>query len=381
MVVRRFWLNEDMAAFGMQALVPRFRTLERLFQRDPASFSIDDGSLSFTLPSPTAGPASATAAAAKPQAGADKADAPVWVAPNFFSAAAPLDDEPVLPVAASFLNPIGGGSYMVFYQPDGGLAAGVSLVIDTDKREILTGHEALITDITSGGDDQMVIGGGLEAGTHLGGTAAGVEQLILIGGFDYGLIGNDGDVASGDVLTVIGTSLGSGHHLDFDGSAELDGAFAFLGGAGGDHFTGGAGNDDFHGLGGADVLAGGGGADVFHYGSASESTGAAHDSLVGFDFAADRIDLPGAVTGFDAKVGHGALSTSSFDADLAAAFGSANLGANHAAWFTPDSGDLAGQTFLIVDGNGVAGYQAGQDFVFHMSEPPPPDLSGVGFFV
>src|SRR4051812_27982756 len=93
--------------------------------------------------------------------------------------------------------------------------------------------------------------------------------------------------------------------------------------------------------------AGGGGA-AFPYGRASESTGAGYDSLVGFDFAADRIDLPGAVTGFDAAVGHGALSTSSFDADLAAAFGPASLGARHAAWFTPDSGDLAGQTFLIV---------------------------------
>jgi hypothetical protein len=44
--------------------------------------------------------------------------------------------------------------------------------------------------------------------------------------------------------------------------------------------------------------------------------------------------------------------------------GSGQLGAGHALIFTPASGTLAGDHFLIVDANGVAGYQAGQDFVF-----------------
>src|SRR6185503_16314309 len=117
------------------------------------------------------------------------------------------------------------------------------------------------------------------------------------------------------------------------------------------------------------------------YDSASESTGAGYDTLAGFDFAQDRIDLPVAVTGLDPKVSQGALSTASFDSDLTAALGAGKLGAGHAAFFTPSSGDLAGQTFLVVDGNGQAGYQAGQDYVFHLTAPPPPDLGGVGFFV
>ena len=32
--------------------------------------------------------------------------------------------------------------------------------------------------------------------------------------------------------------------------------------------------------------------------------------------------------------------------------------------YSPDAGDLAGTLFLVVDGNGEAGYQAGEDFVF-----------------
>jgi len=35
--------------------------------------------------------------------------------------------------------------------------------------------------------------------------------------------------------------------------------------------------------------------------------------------------------------------------------------------FTPSSGGYHGDTFLIIDENGVAGYQAGQDLVIELS--------------
>ena len=56
----------------------------------------------------------------------------------------------------------------------------------------------------------------------------------------------------------------------FDGSAETDGRFEFLGSAGDDFFFGGAGDDRILGLGGADTLTGGGGSDIFVYPSARE---------------------------------------------------------------------------------------------------------------
>ena len=73
--------------------------------------------------------------------------------------------------------------------------------------------------------------------------------------------------------------------------------------------------------------------------------------------------MGGTVTGFDAAVTTGALSTSSFNANLASAIGSTQLAAHHAVEFTPNSGTLAGDHFLIIDMNGIAGYQANADLV------------------
>lgn len=50
------------------------------------------------------------------------------------------------------------------------------------------------------------------------------------------------------------------------------------------------------------------------------------------------------------------------------------LTAGHAVFFTPDSGSLAGQLFLVVDGNGTAGYQAGQDFVILLANASVPGI-------
>jgi hypothetical protein len=88
--------------------------------------------------------------------------------------------------------------------------------------------------------------------------------------------------------------------------------------------------------------------------------------IVGFDFAEDRINLPGTVTGIAADTS-GALSAASFDADLAAALGSFQAGS--AVLFTPDSGDLAGRHFLIVDADGDGAYQPNLDFVFELVDP------------
>jgi hypothetical protein len=80
-------------------------------------------------------------------------------------------------------------------------------------------------------------------------------------------------------------------------------------------------------------------------------------------------------------VTHGSLSTATFDADLSAALGTSALAAGHAVFFTSDQGELSGQTFLVVDANGQAGYQAGEDYVIHMASAPPADLSGHAFLV
>lgn len=234
------------------------------------------------------------------------------------------------------------------------------------------------------GIDDEFGGGMLEiAGNHgeialpagLGGLG-GLATVLLNAGASYDLVAPDLLVIDGLRLAVDAGALGADDRVEFDGSSERGGAFDFLGGAGADAFLGGGGDDTVRGGGGGDLLSGGGGSDLFVYGGAGESTGAAHDILAGFDPGEDRIDLPFAVAGLADPVLAGSLSADSFDADLAAAL--AGLGANEAGWFTPDAGDLAGKAFLIVDANGVGGYQPGEDFVFAIGGAAPAELIAAG---
>ncbi len=218
------------------------------------------------------------------------------------------------------------------------------------------------------GGDTLHLNGDYAAGvTFLASTVQNMGVIKVDGGHSYKLTTIDATVAAGKSLTIDGSTLTATDHLVFNGAAESNGAFVVTGGAGSDTLTGGAGADQLKGGLGADLLTGGAGADVFVAKTAAESTGAGYDTLVGFDFAADRIDVVKAVKAIDATVASGALSSASIDTDLTAAFDSAHLGARHAALFTPTSGTLSGHTFLIVDANGVAGYQAGADYVFDVT--------------
>jgi hypothetical protein len=123
-----------------------------------------------------------------------------------------------------------------------------------------------------------------------------------------------------------------------------------------------------NGGGGADTFTVSTGHDVFVYGAASDSTGPTFDTIIGLDTTRDVFHLNSAVTGIDTAVNSGMLdSGANFNAELAADIGSAQLGAGHAVLFTATSGNLAGHTFLIVDTNGVAGYQAGADLVIDVT--------------
>lgn len=127
-------------------------------------------------------------------------------------------------------------------------------------------------------------------------------------------------------------------------------------------------------------MSGGGGSDTFAYYDAAQSSGADYDILADFNPSADKIDLEVTVGGFDAAIQSGTLSQGSFNADLGAAL--AGLGAGRATLYTPDAGDLAGTIFLVVDANGQAGYQAGEDYVFALTGATLADLTGhPGFFI
>jgi trimeric autotransporter adhesin len=201
-----------------------------------------------------------------------------------------------------------------------------------------------------------------------------IETLVLSGGSGLTLTMADGNVAAGQTLIVQGADK-------FNGSAETDGHYNILASAFG-NVIGGALSDTITlagGSGSGGNVTGGGGGDTIdlgstsnfetlHYGAVSDSTSVNYDTIKHVNFANDTFDLStGDPTAIDARVATGALSTASFDSDLAAAVGAAQLAAHHALLFTPNSGTLSGHKFLIVDANGVAGYQAGADLVIDVS--------------
>jgi prepilin-type processing-associated H-X9-DG protein len=235
------------------------------------------------------------------------------------------------------------------------------------------------TDRINGGSgkDTVSLRGDYSGGlTFAGTTMLNVEKLTLGSHHSYNFTTADNTVANGATLTVDGAVLGGHDSLTFDGSAETNGSFVLLGGAGRDNLTGGLGNDVFTGGADVDTITGNGGSDIFSYDHVSDSTSTGSDVLHGFDTASDTFDLNVTVTGVDAAFAGGALSRSTFDADLAADVNAGRMAAGHAVLFTATTGTLHNHIMLVVDANGVAGYQAGADFVFDVTDGA--NLSGLG---
>ncbi|HEX8585807.1 MAG TPA: calcium-binding protein [Allosphingosinicella sp.] len=159
----------------------------------------------------------------------------------------------------------------------------------------------------------------------------------------YALTMHDGNVAAGQKMMVVASSLTSGETLVFNGQAETDGIFNVRGGNGADTITGGLKADQLHGNLGADQLKGGGGNDVFEYRAATESTASARDLILDFS-AGDRINL------------------TDIDADNNAANGNGRFAFIGAAGFSHTAGELRvtavqGGGFLVegdVNGDGTA---------------------------
>lgn len=232
------------------------------------------------------------------------------------------------------------------------------------------------------GNDTVTLQGNYASGFTFGATAlTSVETISLVANHSYNLATNDANVAAGTTMTIDGHALQSGDTLMFNGAAETDGKFILNGGDGNDTLTGGAGNDTIYAGLGADHLNGGGGSDHFVYKTAAQSTGANFDTITGFDATTDAFDLPFLVKHLNTAVTTGSLSAATFDTDLATALNAAHLGTHHAVLFTASAGDFAGDTFLVVDINNTAGYQAGADLVIRLDAATHLDALGTSDFI
>lgn len=227
------------------------------------------------------------------------------------------------------------------------------------------------TIIGGAGNDQLALDGDYTITLD---ARAGVETVALLAGPVLpGDIGNSFTIAIDDSFVTGGATKsvwGAQVRTDMviDGHAVANGNLNLFGGLGNDMLTGGAGNDRLFGGAGRDTLAGGAGNDVFVYNAASDSTSTGYDTLVGFVRGQDVVEVAGvARTSYAADVS-GRLDDATFDADLTNAVGG-SLTSGSALFFNANDGNHAGQTFLLVDGNGIDGYQAGQDLVMQVVAP------------
>ena len=192
---------------------------------------------------------------------------------------------------------------------------------------------------------------------------------------------------TGNIVTVnpnVDLAPGTGYYVEVQADAVEDLAgdpFEGFGGPGFDFVTqgvqgvtltgngranalvGGVGDDTIAGLGGKDMLTGAGGFDTFAYAAVTHSTGSGYDTITDFNAAFDRFDLSVEVTGIDSAIFIGSVGTRRFNSDLSSVVNGAHLAPHHAVLFAPSSGALVDKTLLIVDANGVAGYQPGADLV------------------
>jgi microcystin-dependent protein len=267
------------------------------------------------------------------------------------------------------------GEVMAFagdYAPAGYMVADGSLLDTTTYADLFSkigytyggsGTEFALPDLRDFGIMNMGTGPGL--GSFTLGQTMGTDEIVLTS-------------ADFPALTIAGTGAdetlwGADQGDTISGS---DGADVIYGNKGGDTLTGGEGNDELRGGAGSDILNGGAGKDklmsfvvdpdTFLFSAASDSTGRFHDIARNVDFASEKFDTPATITGIDATIATGTLRGWLFDTDLAAAADAAHLGADHAVIFTPDAGNKAGKMFLVVDLNGIAGYQADEDLVVEL---------------
>lgn len=266
-------------------------------------------------------------------------------------------------------------------------SAGNDKLYGMDGNDTLSMADGLTSlDRIDGGNDYdtLLLTGDYSAGVHITATMVkNVEAIYANPGGDYRISTADSLVAAGLTLDVSAPTLVAGDWLKFNGSAETDGNFNISSAAGKDTLIGGAGNDSFWAGKGSDLLTGNGGSDTFTYLNLVESRANLHDTITDFDAAADHFKLAAFLTtptAVDAAVA-GTLNAATYTTDLVTALDAAHLGAHHAAVFTASGGDLTGHSFLVVDVNGVAGYQLAGDLLVDITGAANLGSFGIGDFI
>lgn len=213
--------------------------------------------------------------------------------------------------------------------------------------------------------------------TFAAGTMDSIEHIEVKAGSNYELHFHPNVIPDGDIgLDIDASDLHAANFLSISTTIATTKSLLAAGGRGADTLIGSKGIDSFHGnrgndylvgAGAGDNLEGGDGGDTFEYRHASDSFSIQYDGVQDFHEAeGDRFALPFSINDVNAPITAGHVDFGSFDTDLAALIHGPQMGKHDAVLITPDDGNMAGQTFLIIDFNNKAGYQAGKDVVIFM---------------
>ncbi|HEX2593823.1 MAG TPA: hypothetical protein VHL34_20155, partial [Rhizomicrobium sp.] len=161
-----------------------------------------------------------------------------------------------------------------------------------------------------------------------------IERFTLLGGPNYFFRADDSFISANMSMTIDASALKSNARVYFDGKAEKDGSYEFIGSAGRDRFWSGDANDTFDmTTGGVDRVHGGAGTNTYFFGATLT--------------ADDRIDGTG---GYDQLFLDGDYSAGlTFDSHTMRGVDVAALAAGHSYSLTLNDGNVAaGDTFTLL---------------------------------
>jgi len=187
-------------------------------------------------------------------------------------------------------------------------------------------------------------------------------------GASYVVFGHMPDEAVTRTGTAIANTI---HGSDFDDILRgADGDDSLIGHDGNDLLRDGLGNDTLNGGGGADRLGGRDGFNVFVYEAVSDSSDGAFDRILQMDGSQDTFDLWFTVTGMNDPI---TAKMNNFETVL----DPDHLASHHAVLVDTPHGRL----FLVVDANGIEGYQAGEDLLIELKHATNSGAIDTGSFI
>lgn len=225
----------------------------------------------------------------------------------------------------------------------------------TGSDTVIFGKPAVLAGSTydgGGGPDTLKLDGNYSNFTFGANTITNVENITVLAGHNYHLTLDANNI--NDYIEADASALGANNHLFIDTSAgSIGSTYVFHSGLGGDTFILPSGQADP--------------SSYFYFTDVAQSTSTGFDTIGNFDFQTATLFLPVAANWQSPDANLGPVDAGTFDQDLAGIADTTHLVANHSCLVFANGGSFDGETFLVIDQNGTAGYQANADIVIDVT--------------